>query len=667
MLTDSRLMRCLSFGVALAALSLTGSAPCSAENPDIREIGSLVLDGVPEIPQRIVDRMNQYVNVRGAGFSDWAPQGGILISTRFGDTSQLHHVAVPGGARRQLTFYNEPVGGGSFGKDPNWLIFGRDAGGNENSQVYRLDLKTGKATMLTKGVGQNGDLLWNNADDRIAFRSTTRNSKDHDIWWMDPLQPEKQEILLETSGYWVPLDFSPDDSQLLVSNYISANESYVYVVDCKTRGKKPVGNHGKVNGATIAYDDANFDATGRGVYFVSDEGSEFKQLRHVKLGETKSRSLTSGISHDVVGFTLSEDRKQLAYIVNHDGTSRLHLMNLADEKSREIPVPFGVVGGVRFSPDGKTLSASINTPSSPTDVYTIDLATGEKTRWTTSEVGGLDPATFATCEIIRYPTFDDEKKGARRTIPALIYKPKGQGPFPVILNIHGGPEGQSSATFSSAAQYAVNELGCAVIYPNVRGSEGFGKTFLAMDNGYKREDSVKDIGALLDWIATQPDLDAKRVGVIGGSYGGYMTLACLVHYSDRIRAGIDNVGISNFVTFLENTSEYRRDLRRVEYGDERDPKMRKFMEEISPSNRVDKINSPLFVIQGANDPRVPQSEAEQIVKAVRGKGKTAWYMLGKDEGHGFGKKANLDQMGYAVSLFWEMFLIGDGTAAAGTK
>ncbi len=650
-------------------LATTASAPAASSAQtasDVREIGPLVLDGVPEIPPRIVEKLNQYQNVRSAALQGWAPQGGVLIATRFADTFQLHHVQNAGGDRRQLTFFHEPVMWGAFGKSPEWFVFRRDVGGDEMDHIYRFDLAEGEAVQLTQGRGQNDDVVWSNAKDRIAWRSTVRNQKDHDIWVMDPLRPESAAIVAENSGYWTPLDWSPDDSKLLLSRYVSSTESYVWLLDLASKEKTAVGNHGKVDGEAIMVTKAMFDAQGTGIYEASDEGSEFHTLRHRRLGEKKATPLTDDIPWDVKDLALTPDRKTMAFAVNADGVSKLYLGAAGGRERKEIPIPFGTASSLKFSDDGRTLAIGINTPTSPADVWTVDVATGAMTRWTESEVGGLDPKSFLPCEIVRFPTFDTEKGGARRTIPAFVYKPQGKGPFPVIVNIHGGPESQSSAIFSATAQYYSNELGCAVIYPNVRGSSGFGKTYLKLDNAEKREDSVKDIGALLDWIATQPDLDAERVGVIGGSYGGYMSLACLVHYSDRLRAGIDVVGISNFVTFLTNTSEYRRDVRRVEYGDERDAKMRAHLEKISPANSAEKIDVPLFVIQGANDPRVPASEAEQIVRAVRANGNPAWFMLAKDEGHGFDKKSNKDQMEYAVTLFWETYLLGNGTEPKGT-
>jgi dipeptidyl aminopeptidase/acylaminoacyl peptidase len=280
------------------------------------------------------------------------------------------------------------------------------------------------------------------------------------------------------------------------------------------------------------------------------------------------------------------------------------------------------------------------------------LADGGFERWTESEIGPIDGSRLVAPTLVRYPTFD-QVAGRPRQIPAWLYKPAGAGPHPVLVSIHGGPEGQSKPSFSINIQQWAAELGYAVIQPNVRGSTGYGKTYVALDNGMKREDSVKDIGALLDWIATQPDLDAKRIVLIGGSYGGYMVLASMTHYNDRLRGAVDIVGISNFVTFLESTAEYRRDLRRPEYGDERDPKMREFLQQISPLNNAGRITKPMLVVQGQNDPRVPVTESEQLVAQIRANGGEVWYLVGLNEGHGFAKRDNIDYYQWAVAMFLE--------------
>jgi dipeptidyl aminopeptidase/acylaminoacyl peptidase len=494
---------------------------------------------------------------------------------------------------------------------------------------------------------------WSHGGDRFTYTTTVRNGRDMDIHVMSMAEPGKSTPLLEKGGAWMAADWSPDDSRLLVMQYISANEMYPYVLDLGGGELIPLHEPGK----RVAYGGAAWSGDGSGIYYSSDEQGEFMSLKYHDFETEEVTTLRDDIAWDVESLVMSPDGTTLAFIVNADGIDELHVMDVASMKDREVPaIPKGVVGGLEFSPDGSKLGLVINTPTSPGDVYSIDLADGGLERWTYSEIGGLNPESFVDAELIRYPTFD-EIDGKPRTIPAFYYRPAGDGPFPVVIDIHGGPEGQERPTFSSTVQYIAAELGIAVLAPNVRGSTGYGKSYLQLDNGYKREDSVKDIGALLDWIETRPELDSKRVIVMGGSYGGYMVLASMVHYNDRLRAGIDYVGISSFVTFLENTQEYRRDLRRVEYGDERDPEMRKHLEAISPLNSVSEITKPLLVIQGLNDPRVPAGESEQIVAAVRENGGTVWYLLAKDEGHGFRKKKNRDYLADVRAFFLETFLL----------
>jgi dipeptidyl aminopeptidase/acylaminoacyl peptidase len=368
-----------------------------------------------------------------------------------------------------------------------------------------------------------------------------------------------------------------------------------------------------------------------------------------------STPLSAHIPWDITAITLTRERDKLAFVSNEGGMSRLNILDLARNRALPVPeLPVGSIGALAFSPDGAALAMTHNTPQSPSDVFVYEFRKRSLTRWTDSEVGGLDTARFPVPELVSYASFDGLE------VPAWVYRPAGPGPHPVIVQIHGGPEAQSRPVFNPLFAYWVNELGAAVVSPNVRGSAGYGKTYLRLDNGVLREDSVRDIGALLDWIGTQPDLDAERVIVYGGSYGGYMVLASLVHFDERLLGGVSIVGISSFVTFLENTESYRRDLRRAEYGDEREPEMRAFLERISPLNNADKITSPLFVAQGYNDPRVPYTESEQIVGAVRANEVDVWYLLAMDEGHGFAKKANRDYFQAATVLFLrELFGLSD--------
>lgn len=649
----------LSFVVLLCSFAYADQQKTA---PARKVVGDLVMEDVPDIPPAVTERMDQYLDVRSASFQDWDPAGkGVLILTRFGETMQVHQVSSPGAARRQLTFLNEPVGAASYprGKDQNGFLFRMDQGGGEFFQFYWFDLNNGKYRLLTDG-GQsvNRNAVWTNSGSRFAFCSTKRNGKDFDIYVMDPLDPSTLRLVKQVEGQWYPLDWSPDDSQLLLQHYVSAVESYLFILNPETGETVPVNPMDDKQ--KIFYGNALFSRDGKGVYYTSDENSEFKRLTYYDLKSKEKTVLTLTVKWNVESFDLSRDGKSLAFAINEGGISRLYTAPVSEfQRTKIVDLPNGVVEDLKFNPEGTRVGFSMSTAQAPSDVYSLDMESREVTRWTFSEPGGLNPDTFVNPELIKYPTFDNYIKGIVRQIPAFYYKPRDdtKKPFPVLIIVHGGPESQSDSAFSSIVQYLVNELGVAVVEPNVRGSDGYGKTYLDLDNGLNRMDSVKDIVRLLDWIATRPELDSKRVGIYGGSYGGFMALASLAENGARIKCGIDAVGISNMVTFLENTQDYRRDLRRVEYGDERDPKMREFLLSIAPTTNARKIVSPLFVMQGANDPRVPSSEAEQIVKAVRGNDKRVWYMLAKDEGHGFKKKTNRDAFWTAASLFLEDYLL----------
>ena len=339
-------------------------------------------------------------------------------------------------------------------------------------------------------------------------------------------------------------------------------------------------------------------------------------------------------------YELSGAGRSIAFAVNEDGFSRVHLLDRASGRIQPVPaLPNGVLTGLKFSPDGGKLAVSMSTAKSAGDVWVYDRASGRSVRWTQSELGPIDPNSLSEPQLIRYKSFDG------LPVPAFVYRPAGLpagARTPVVIDIHGGPESQTRPRWNPISQQMANALGATVILTNVRGSDGYGKRYLNLDNGPRREDSVKDIGALLDWIATQPGLDKDRVAVYGQSYGGYMSLAAMTHYSDRLVGGVERYGISDFITFLNNTEAYRRDNRRAEYGDERDPAMRAVFQRINPLANVHKIRKPMLVMQGANDPRVPQSESEQVVAGIRKNGVETWYVLFADEGHGFLKKHNND-------------------------
>ena len=619
--------------------------------------GQLILEDIPVIPQRISDDVSRYQNIRSGSFQNFNEDGTeMYISTRFGNVSQLHKVKKPGGARFQLTYFEEPIGSINRQPDGEVIAFTMDAKGNENAQVFILNPKNGEYKMLTDGISRNGSPVWSEDGEKIAYRSNKRNGASNDVWITSVDDKNKSEMILESQDgtSWGAIDWSNDNKKILIQNYISVSNSKIYSIDVESKTKSLIIGSNDKKSVNIGL---NFDNDDKGIFFITNEFSDYRNLAYKNIQTGQVTLITNDIRWNVDSFVLSKDGSRAAFSINENGFSSLYLMETSSYKFNKVKnIPIGLVSGIEFNRQSTSLGLSINTYQSPSDAYTLELKKdpleyGDLVKWTESEIGGLDTTKFVKPKFFSYETFDG------LNIPAFIYKKKSEKPLPVIIYIHGGPESQSRPRFSSTFQQWIDKLGVAVITPNVRGSNGYGKNFLELDNGFKREDSVKDIGSLINWIEKQPDLDASKIAVYGGSYGGYMVLASAVFYSDKLKAAVDVVGISNFVTFLKNTKDYRRDLRRVEYGDERDPKMRDFLEEISPNNNVEKIKVPMFVIQGQNDPRVPVTEAEQIVDALRNSNKQVWYMNALNEGHGYRKKENRDIYQQAVILFFEKYLI----------
>jgi dipeptidyl aminopeptidase/acylaminoacyl peptidase len=657
-------MRSLKSLSLLAAFALCASTVQAASSKEVarREVGNLVMENIPEIPGALKDRLNQYENVRSASALGWLPgEQGLVISTRFGEASQLHTVRGPLQYRKQITFFDEPVGAADVSPITPHILFLKDKGGNENSQIYLLDLESGRSKMLTDGESRNEAALWDHQGRLMAFASTKRNGRDTDVYIQDLSQQNSEaQLVVQEGGSWSPMEFSYDGNFLLVSRTISINENYLYLYNLKARKLEQI-----FPGMKMAFGAAAFAKDSQNIFLSNDSQGEFKTLYVYNIGTKSAKPVTANIKWDVEALRLSPDGKNLVFETNEGGISKLYSLDTRKLSYKELKgLPVGQIGNFTFHPQKNNLLAmTLSSARSSGDVFVYDLKNNKLQTWTESETGGLNKSNFVEPELISYPTFD-QADGQPRLIPAFIYKPRNvKGKVPVVISIHGGPEAQFRPGFSASFQYYATEMGVAVIAPNVRGSSGYGKTYLTLDNGYKREDSVKDIGALLDWIGAQSDLDASKVVVMGGSYGGYMTLASLTYYSDRLAGGIDTVGISHFISFLTNTKSYRQDLRRVEYGDERDPDMKTFLDKISPLTNVKKIQKPLFVVQGLNDPRVPTSEAEQIVKAVRANGNDAWYLLAKDEGHGFRKKANQSVYLQTTVMFLEKVLFSPKAAS----
>ena len=641
--------------VRLFVLIALVAGPTLAQSAAIVPNENLVVDGIPPIPASVAEAVGRYTEFRSASLQSWHPtRREMLISTRFADTNQIHRVSAPGGARTQLTFFPDRVTGASYQPTAGeYFVFLKDVGGGEWYQAYRFDVATGATTLLTDGKSRNSGGVWSTRGDRIAYGSTRRTGKDNDLWVMNPADPATDRLLVQLAGGgWEASDWSPDDRSILLGEYISANESYLWLVDAASGDKRLLTPKGGAE--KVAYEGGEFLPDGKSIVVTTDRGSEFQRLLRIDLATGEHVALTPEPAWDVTSFDLSPDGRTIAYVTNEDGAGVLHVLDVASGAEKPVPrLPLGTISGVEWHNNSRELGFALASARSPSDVYSLDVASGTIQRWTESETGGLNPQRFSEPELVHWKSFDG------RTISGFLYRPSPRfaGRRPVIVNIHGGPEGQARPGFQARYNYYLNELGVAVVFPNVRGSSGYGKTFLKLDNGTLREDSVKDIGALLDWIPTRPDLDPERVMITGGSYGGYMTLAVATHFSAKIRCALSVVGISNFVTFLERTESYRRDLRRVEYGDERDPETRAFLERIAPLANAAKVTRPLFIVQGKNDPRVPYTESEQMVATIKKNGGPVWYLLANDEGHGFTKKRNTDFQFYATVKFIQDHLL----------
>ena len=616
---------------------------------------NLIAENIPAIPKSLNEKIKKYSESRGANFTAIHPNGKELIMvTRFASTNQLHHLSKPLGNRKQITFFDEPVNSADYEPTKGeYLVYSKDIGGNEFGQLFRLDLKTMQSTLLTDGGrSQNGGMRWKKDGSGFYFSSTKRNGGDRDIYFMNPLKPQETQLILEVKGGgWGISDISEDGKKLLVGEYVSANESHLYLLDTETKKLTSITDR---NEKQIVQGGAKFGKNPDEIWYVTDRDNEFNRLAIFNLKTKKINYFTTDIPWEVSNYTLSKDQSKLVFETNESGLNKLYLMDTSSKKYSEIKgLPIGLINNIDFTEDGKSLFFSQSTYDSSSDIYRLDLASKNIERWTDSEQGEMAKSEMAQPKLIEWTSFDNMK------ISGFYYpaSKKFTGKRPVLINIHGGPEGQSMASSLGSGNYYTNEMGVAIINPNVRGSSGFGKTYIASDNGFNRMNSVKDISALLDWIAKQPELDKDRIMIMGGSYGGFMTLATAYEYPDRIKCSVDIVGISDFNTFLKNTEEYRRDLRRVEYGDERDPKMSAFFTKIAPLNNSDKIKKPMFIIQGTNDPRVPVTEATQMRDKLKAQGNTVWYLEAKNEGHGFRKKENIDFQRLAVIQFMQEFLL----------
>ena len=617
------------------------------EKPGPRTVGALVFDGAPDVPPDLRRRVEPFLSTRPSELLDVSPDGSaILIGKQAGGAQQVHRIDRPGSPPVQLTSGADRAQGARFADASGQIVYAADRAGDERVQIFRIDPAGPRTTQLTDGTSRNVGHVLSPDGARLAWASNARNGHDYDIWLSDGRSAGSAALVVQREGNWTPLGFTRDGGSLLIRRYLSPAESELHLVDLSTRAVTPV----RLPGGPASYRAAKVAPDGRSVIAAVDGAGEFTSLHQIELATGRGRRLGPAIRWNVEELALSADGRKVAFVTNEDGWSRLHLLDRRTGRTRRVPgVPDGVVRGLTFAAAADVLGFTAETAQSPPAAYTVDLRTGLLTRWTDQEMGELAGRDLVSPTLVRYPTFDG------REIPSLYYRPRGSGRFPVLIDIHGGPEGQSRPEFGALAQYLASAAGWAVLQPNVRGSDGYGRTYLGLDNGRQREHAVRDVGALLDWIARQPELDPGRVVVTGASYGGYMVLASMVHFGDRLAGGIELAGSSSFLTLLASVPEELRDVRRREVGDERDPAMRDFLHAISPLTHADRIRDPLLVAQGKNDRRVVPAESEQIVAAVRRNGTPVWYLLALDEGHGFARKPNKDAFLCLSVLFLETF------------
>ena len=638
--------------VIVSASLLSGFRTSSAQTNELVPKAGLASDELPKVPASLALEVEPYTRLSAYSLAGWDPvERELWTKSLASNASSVFKISSPGDNLQRELLIPTGVYDLYFNPQARSLVYVKDNGGNEVFQLYAFDPSKYKSSLVSDGKSRNTEPVWSNRGDQVIYSSNRRNGSDTDLYVVNPSDPATTRLLAQDSGYLKVFDWSPDDTQALFYNWLSANESYLYTVDVKS-GQKTLLTP-KIGSDKVAYDFAQFSSDGKGIYLTTDRDSEFLRLAYMNVATKELTYLTDHIKWNIEDFKVSPDRKTVAFISNEDGASRLHLFDVTTNKTKDVAVPgLGVISNLRWHKNSNDLAFVLSSARSVWDIYSLNTKTGKIERWVKGITEGIDVAKFSEPELIHWKSFDE------RQISGFLYRPPAKfiGKRPVVIDIHGGPDDQARPQFNGPDNYFISELGIAKIYPNVRGSTGYGKSFLKLDNGYDREAAIKDIGALLDWIKSQPYLDADRVMVTGWSYGGYVALSVAANYSERIRAAQSVSGPTNLVSYIEHTEAWRRDRRREEYGDERDPKMRAFLDQIAPLNNAGKIKKHLMIVQGENDARVRASEADQMVRAVKKNGTPIWYLLAKDEGHDFSQNT-LNYELYQTVQFAKEFLL----------
>ncbi len=626
--------------------------------------------------------IQQYLNIKSAGSPSFSPDGRHLIYlTNATGTSQIWLTGISGGTPKQLSNYEDNIGFARWLPDGSGIIFGKARGGDENTQFFWMKPDGSGVKELTSEPKVRHNFAEISKDGKkIYYASNKRNRTFFDVYAME-VATGKEEMLYQYDGNINIAAVNDAGTQFVLSRagIEKSLDNDLFLVDVRTKKEVHLTPH------TDSAEFGNVAFLADSVLMTSNDKREFEALVQMRQknasGEdwseaNRATEVIYGPSWDVGGVALTDDNSMIAYSVNNDGFAEVYLRKIETggkplistiaKSTEQVKLPArGVVGGIEFSKDGSKLAITYTSPTQNGDIWLYDLKSKNLTQVTQSDRAGIDPKSFIAPTLIKFKTFDG------REIPAWYYKPAGQiganigsmatrsamleanAKVPVIVSVHGGPEGQSRPGFNALFQYYLSR-GYAVLDPNVRGSTGYGKTYTHLDDVEKREDSVKDLAAAHEWLVKSGGADANRIAVMGGSYGGYMTMAAVTLYPDLWAAAVNTVGIVNWETFLQNTSGYRRRAREVEYGRlDRDVE---FLRRISPIRKIDRIKAPLFVIHGKNDPRVPYTEAEQVVAALRGRESIVEYKLYDDEGHGISKLKNRLELYPLVADFLDKYM-----------
>jgi dipeptidyl aminopeptidase/acylaminoacyl peptidase len=567
----------------------------------------------------------------------------IYFTTGISGVQQLYRLTEEGWPY-QLTLFADGIDFYTISSDGEFAIVGASAGGSERSQLHRVDGKSGRVTTLTdKPEVRYGSVVTSPDKTRIYYRSNERNGRDFDIYAMD-LASGEQTMIVQREGSNAVDDISDDGKTLLLSRWSSSYNSDLYLFDLDSRQTVALTPHK----GDVVYDYPRFSPNGEIIYLITNENKEgLLRVAKMDIATRKIEYLQGKGVWEIEEMALSPQGRYLAWILNEDGYGRLYIKDLLTGEMMPTPPLSGIVTEPYFTGDGK-LFFVFESSTKTSDVWMWDFHNLELKKLSNSIYAGIDPSVFVEPRLIRYKTFD------KREIPGFLFLPPNyQGePIPFIVHAHGGPESQFRPYFYRHLQYLILH-GYGVFAPNVRGSSGYGSEYMALDNYKKRLGSVKDLKHGVEWLIKQGYTEEGMIGIKGGSYGGYMVLAGIAEYPGLFSAAVEEVGIANFVTFLENTSDYRRHLREAEYGPLTDPN---FLKEISPIHKVDRIKTPLMVVHGENDPRVPVGEARQIIRALSDRGVAVDSLIFPDEGHGVAKRANVLTMYRRMVDFFDQHL-----------